>query len=294
MVLHMQKGIKHNLRSRKSKFQPNVHTFCDDVYMGLTPQEVKDHSRVSINLDSWVSFSKPLSSTIFKFSRFLTSKGGHSVKTGRLIMWGFRRSLYRPKLIRFSREPLNPHLVYTQGPATRVSKAGRSGSLYHCGPLSTFFREAVSSGGVGTLTLLEDAWLGVDYRRLFKHTPPSFRALYDWGNFTKLGLLVTPGGLRIAYALKTYCYLVAAIDNYAVLFTPSGALLLVPSSSTAYSQVVTKISTNGSFIPKLANQRAARLMLLRGSRPKVRGVAKNSCDHPHGGNTKGILRPRSP
>lgn len=33
---------------------------------------------------------------------------------------------------------------------------------------------------------------------------------------------------------------------------------------------------------------------LTGARPKVRGVAMNPVDHPHGGRTKSIRLPRSP
>ena len=31
-----------------------------------------------------------------------------------------------------------------------------------------------------------------------------------------------------------------------------------------------------------------------GKKPKVRGVAKNPIDHPHGGRTKAIKYPRTP
>jgi len=70
----------------------------------------------------------------------------------------------------------------------------------------------------------------------------------------------------------------------------------LPSGLVAFYFILTK-ATRLFTLPKRpleSSQRKAGFSHLKGLRPKVRGVAKNPVDHPHGGRTKSIRLPLTP
>ena len=82
------------------------------------------------------------------------------------------------------------------------------------------------------------------------------------------------------------------------------ALLLLPSRTRRFVSFFTqcvhtpsinflKINSNIHNNRRL-KYKGASFSFYKGFRPKVRGVAKNPTDHPHGGRTKSIRFPRTP
>lgn len=103
----------------------------------------------------------------------------------------------------------------------------------------------------------------------------------------------------IAHAVGSYAILVILYQlyNIAVILAPSGKLILTPLNIV--SSVFNFNDNRWIDFERLKmlqryNKRGVRKMLLKGRKSTVRGTVKNPCDHPHGGRTRGILRPRTP
>ena len=84
---------------------------------------------------------------------------------------------------------------------------------------------------------------------------------------------------KIALAGGRFVTILAANSNKTIVLLPSGKKLLIPNNFYATSGIVST-----SLKPKLYKAGQNRW---RGIRPKVRGVAINPIDHPHGGRTSG-------
>jgi large subunit ribosomal protein L2 len=127
-------------------------------------------------------------------------------------------------------------------------------------------------------------------------------AALEAGNVLPLGKLpmntfvhnveLKPGkGAQIARAAGTQCEIVAREGDYTHLKLPSGEIRRVRSECTATLGRVGNPDHN-----KVVSGSAGRSRWL-GKRPKVRGVAMNPVDHPHGGGegrTSGGGHPVSP
>lgn len=103
----------------------------------------------------------------------------------------------------------------------------------------------------------------------------------------------------IAHAVGSYATLVIVFNliRSAVILAPSGKLLLVSCGTMAALFSFNDdcwINKNRLGLLEKQNRKGVRKMLFRCRRPTVRGTVKNPCDHPHGGRTRGILRPRTP
>lgn len=103
----------------------------------------------------------------------------------------------------------------------------------------------------------------------------------------------------IAHAVGSYAILVILYQLYntAVILSPSGKLILTPLTIVASIFKFNDdrwIDFNRLKMLKEYDKRGVRKMLLKNRRSTVRGTVKNPCDHPHGGRTRGILRPRTP
>jgi large subunit ribosomal protein L2 len=84
-------------------------------------------------------------------------------------------------------------------------------------------------------------------------------------------------GSTICRAAGTKCLLIGRKQNLATLKLTSKWQIQIPSDTIAMLGQVSNITHKFQILGKAGKQRAL------GFRPSVRGVAKNPCDHPHGG-----------
>lgn len=112
--------------------------------------------------------------------------------------------------------------------------------------------------------------------------------------------LIWGSNITLASARGSLAFLILATQQWAVVVCPSGQLkILNPTLSTATQLRVVKLHQQTDLGTRRHSDptrkvRGVKTMLFKGNRPQVRGVAKNSNDHPHGGNSNGVLRPKSP
>ena len=125
---------------------------------------------------------------------------------------------------------------------------------------------------------------------------------YKTGNCTMLknipdgvsvhNIELKPGkGAQMARSAGTYARIMAKENNMITLKLPSGEMRMVMDSCLATVGVVGNSSHENIKIGKAGRSRWL------GKRPKVRGVAMNPVDHPHGGGegkTSGGRSPVSP
>jgi large subunit ribosomal protein L2 len=101
-----------------------------------------------------------------------------------------------------------------------------------------------------------------------------------------------PGrGGQMARAAGTYVQLIGKDSGYAQLRLASGELRIVPAKCMATVGAVSNSDNKNTNLSKAGRNRWL------GKRPKVRGVAMNPVDHPHGGGegrTSGGRHPVSP
>jgi len=106
---------------------------------------------------------------------------------------------------------------------------------------------------------------------------PSYLFNIPTGNFVH-HIESKPGtGAVLTRAAGSSSFLISEENGYVYLKMNSGWLLKLSKFSIAVSGVVSNINHHIRRIGKAGNNRNL------GFRPKVRGVAMNPCDHPHGG-----------
>ncbi|KAG1656110.1 hypothetical protein FOA52_010292 [Chlamydomonas sp. UWO 241] len=92
----------------------------------------------------------------------------------------------------------------------------------------------------------------------------------------------TPGaGGKAARAAHTSAVISVKHEHYAVVKMPSGELRKFPLECRATIGIVS------NHLQRMINMGTAGANRARGRRPKVRGIAMNPVDHPHGGRTNG-------
>jgi len=92
---------------------------------------------------------------------------------------------------------------------------------------------------------------------------------------------------KIASALYSAATVIFKRFNMVFLLAPSGQVIGIASRARC-------VLVQEAFSQRQLNLKPAKILRLRRMRPVVRGVAKNPNDHPHGGRTKGVLRPKTP
>jgi len=97
------------------------------------------------------------------------------------------------------------------------------------------------------------------------------------GNFIHHVELKPGLGAKLVRAAGTSSFLISEEKNFVFLKMNSGWLLKISKFCIAVSGIVSNVDHHVTRINKAGKNR--RL----GFRPKVRGVAMNPCDHPHGG-----------
>ena len=98
---------------------------------------------------------------------------------------------------------------------------------------------------------------------------------------------VTWGNNRYASSRGSTCLLFFELLVSFMLILPSGQIILTPKDLSC-------LQDPQVYLKKYSFRKGVKLMKIRGRKPSVRGVATNPNDHPHGGRTKSILRPRTP
>ena len=110
--------------------------------------------------------------------------------------------------------------------------------------------------------------------------------------YTRAGLFPLRGGGRprlVRAPGSTALVLTAHLwSQWALLVLPSGQLAVSPNTPHVLLGGVAPASRAGVACPK------AGLRHRLGQSPRVRGVATNPNDHPHGGRTKAVKYPRTP
>ena len=92
---------------------------------------------------------------------------------------------------------------------------------------------------------------------------------------------------KIASALGSYCSIIFRNFNKYVLMLPSGYLSLFDKDIL--------VLKNKLFNKKLIKfYNGFKKLKVLGKKSTVRGIAKNPNDHPHGGRTNTVLKPRTP
>ena len=95
-------------------------------------------------------------------------------------------------------------------------------------------------------------------------------------------------GGELCRAADTSCILVGKTLNKGILKLNSGWELHLPLNCISSYGAMSNKLINNIFIKKAGKSRAL------GFKPKVRGVAKNPCDHPHGGGNGKRSKPKIP
>ena len=123
-------------------------------------------------------------------------------------------------------------------------------------------------------------------------TAAHYSFLHLAGSFRKVSNLELRPGVGVQYVRSAGCFAKVTkldkINHTALVKLPSG----VRKFFSMYS-----ISTLGSCALKLKRKlinTKSGFWRTHGVKPKVRGVARNPVDHPHGGRTKSIKYPRTP
>jgi ribosomal protein L2 len=127
-------------------------------------------------------------------------------------------------------------------------------------------------------------------RRTFSK-PYSF-LLYDISRMLKISFLEIFPNKGHQYVRSSGCFARIISFNWknqtALVRLPSGVRKMFSIHTTAIKERI-----SWKWKKRLANTKSGFWRSL-GKKPKVRGVARNPVDHPHGGNTKSIRYPRTP
>ncbi len=89
-------------------------------------------------------------------------------------------------------------------------------------------------------------------------------------------------------AAGTYCHLIDCRSNICFVRLPSGKLIKISGNSIGTIGSVSNSKHKFICLGKAGRNR------LCGFQPRVRGIAKNPVDHPHGGRTNGGCSPKTP
>lgn len=106
---------------------------------------------------------------------------------------------------------------------------------------------------------------------------PTFLNNIPAGNFIHHVEFKPTMGAKMMRAAGTSCFVISKEGDYSFLKMGSGWLLKVSNFCIG---IIGKMSNENHFITNLRKAGARRRL---GFRPTVRGVAKNPCDHAHGG-----------
>jgi large subunit ribosomal protein L2 len=127
---------------------------------------------------------------------------------------------------------------------------------------------------------------------------PRFNSLF---NYSYIGYIPINSSINFIRPLFTSAVrMVKSFGSKATILSynsiTSNYVVRLPSGILSFFFILTKavrLFTKARLVPSSFFKKAG-FSNLKGFRPKVRGVAKNPVDHPHGGRTKSIRLPLTP
>ena len=215
------------------------------------------------------------------------SHGGRSTNTGKIVVYSKGSFKKRVKLvnIRYSTRFIDPMLLVS---ITFVPLVNKLVNLLISDSGTYFYFPSVLKSRMFTFTTLRSSFTR-------KFTP------FDWNfvsflcrlkPFKKISNLELTPGQGIQYARSAGSHGKMLTLN----FTRHVTLVKLPSGVKKYFSIYSIAVSDACTlqVKKKLSIRQSGFFQCLGSKAKVRGVAKNPVDHPHGGRTKSIKYPRTP
>lgn len=171
-----------------------------------------------------------------------------------------------------STDPAAPQTAATSAPSTASSTASSSGSSGSSLDLGIFRTQAIRPGNFLPLKLIP---IGTTIHSITMNPFGPAKMVRSAGTFGQL----------VAFSDRS-----GGGDSLAQVRLQSGEVRLIPSTCCA---AIGTVSNKDHQHKRLGKAGRSRWL---GRRPKVRGVAMNACDHPHGGGrgkSKSNMHPRS-
>lgn len=215
------------------------------------------------------------------------ASAGRSSTTGKVIIYTKSAFLRRIKLdnINYNFRILDPGFVST---LKLVPFSNKLLTLVHFSSGSLAYFPAVRGVRLFSLTTFRSGKLTVpDWKRTSYHA-----FIYLTETFKKISNLeVRPGdGIQYVRSAGSFAKIVK-LD-----YTKHAALVRLPSGVKKFFSFYATLLLGPCALKLKRNMTCTRSGFWRtfGCKPKVRGVARNPVDHPHGGRTKSIKYPRTP
>lgn len=252
--------------------------------MSLKRQRVTSNASRNILIwtSKWYDRSIPK-----KLSYRRKSKSGRCSLTGRIVVWTKSSFLHRIKLLRttYRTRCVVPSFVST---LKLVPFSNKLLALVVSPSGSFSYLPAIDTTKVFSLVTFR-------YKANTGHTTfktSHYSLIYALKAFRKISNLEVSPGVGVQYARSAGCWAKITKFDYfhhtAMIKLPSGVRKFFSLYSIgAYGPSALKLKR------KLKCTKSGSWRSF-GVKPKVRGVARNPVDHPHGGRTKSIKYPRTP
>ena len=215
------------------------------------------------------------------------SHGGRSTSTGKIVVYSKGSFKKRIKLvnIRYSIRFVDPMLLSS---ITFVPLVNKLANLLISDSGTYFYFPSVSKARMFTFTSVYSSFTRMATPLCWNFSTFFFKLK----TFKKISNLELLPGKGIQYARSSGSHGKMLTLNFARHI----ALVKLPSGVKKYFSIYSIALADActlSIKKKLSNRQSGLYQSL-GSKAKVRGVAKNPVDHPHGGRTKSIKCPRTP
>lgn len=226
-------------------------------------------------------------STVNRLAYRKKSTGGRSSITGRVVVWTKSSILRRIRLpkINYTSRNWTPKLV-SSFKLVPFSNKLLALAVFSSGELT--YLPAITTSRV--FSLLTSRWWGCGMRMPRKSL--YFGLIYRAPMFRKISNLEVRPGLGSQYVRAAGCSgRIIRRDK-----VTHAALVILPSGVRKFFSFYATVALGACALKekrKTANTKSGHWRSY-GLKPKVRGVARNPVDHPHGGRTKAIRYPRTP
>lgn len=215
------------------------------------------------------------------------SNSGRSSLTGRVIVWTKKSITRRVKLLKinYSFRSKEPAVVSTLKLVPFSNKL-LTLVVFSSGAFSYF--PALDSTKLFSMISTKGGRLPIGRLRKFPH----YGLIYTAKAFTKVSNLELSPGRGVQYTRSAGCFSKITRFDY----ENHTALVKLPSGVRKFFSLYSILLLGPSALKlkrKLSNTKSG-FWRSYGLKPKVRGVARNPVDHPHGGRTKSIKYPRTP
>lgn len=210
---------------------------------------------------------------ILKFLIFKIKRSyGKSLHSGKTLLWGRHagcKKLFR-KLCFFNQDTLGIILFSIYDP----NRTSFISAVFDFFSYQFYYVPCVDQVYPGTI-------VGCRLNRRLKYNLGFRYMLKNISIGLQVCLLAKKQHGSIARAAGTYCQVLQKIKNFCKLRIPSGSVITISTACFATLGVLSNSLNRNIIIGKAGRN------VLRGVKPKVRGVAMNPVDNPHGGRTNG-------